>query len=112
MLLTFRSPSAATYLTPVQVVQESSSILCFPNETRLYLSNTTHSTMCKFSSQKDANYRKLRDRIAAEIRNQQKLKKINISPNGNTLEVEAQLKSIRGQVDKLQAGISSSVRNL
>jgi hypothetical protein len=68
--------------------------------------------MCKFSNQKDANYRKLRDRIAAEIRNQQKLKLIGMSSGGNTLEMEAQLKSIRGQVDKIQAGTSSAVRHL
>jgi hypothetical protein len=87
-------------------------MLYFPNETRLSLSNTNHLTMCKFSNQKDANYRKLRDRIAAEIRNQQKLKLIGMSSGGNTLEMEAQLKSIRGQVDKIQAGTSSAVRHL
>jgi len=91
----------------LQAVQEASAGLDYPLETPVHLVNVSHSTMCKFKTPDDVNYRTLRDRIQAEIQikrmDLQTARQVQDSPqdpNITTLKQETitHLQSIRDQL--------------
>ena len=98
-----RARRAEQAIIILQVVEESSAALGVPNETPLHLSNTNHLSMGRCASQKDGNYKKLRNRIAAEIREHQ-LAAVQQSLDVADSEVQAELRTIRGQRDQVKAG--------
>ncbi|KAI9877745.1 MAG: hypothetical protein M1830_002941 [Pleopsidium flavum] len=89
----FASHSTISIVGQTRVVQETSSVLGFKNETSVILDETSHSTICKFASADTPGYRRLRARLESVLSSQSSMSKALVCRGSWVMERSSKISS-------------------